>query len=100
MLSEKEWTSSTPAPEEADGRPRAAPSEEARRPVTSDLVWIFLREIGRVSLLTAEDEVEPAKAIEAGLFVDEKLTGSQPCRGARRPSCPCSRPRGCVRSSG
>ena len=46
---------------------------------------IYLREIGRVPLLTAEDEVELAKAIEAGLFADEKLTGGQPCRGARRP---------------
>jgi RNA polymerase primary sigma factor len=37
------------------------------------LVRIYLREIGRVPLLTAEDEVELAKSIEAGLFADEKL---------------------------
>src|SRR6266566_318879 len=76
--------SSDLAPEEADGRPEAAAADEARRPVTSDLVRIYLREIGRVPLLTAEDEVELAKAIEAGLFADEKLAGGLPCRGARR----------------
>jgi RNA polymerase primary sigma factor len=48
---------------------------EARRTVTSDLVRIYLREIGRVPLLTAHDEVELAKAIEAGLFAEEKLQG-------------------------
>ncbi len=46
---------------------------EGRRVATSDLVRIYLREIGRVPLLTAEDEVELAKSIEAGLFAEEKL---------------------------
>ncbi|HYK70842.1 MAG TPA: RNA polymerase sigma factor RpoD [Streptosporangiaceae bacterium] len=46
---------------------------EARRAVTGDLVRIYLREIGRVPLLTAQDEVELAKAIEAGLFAEEKV---------------------------
>ena len=46
---------------------------EGRRAATSDLVRIYLREIGRVPLLTAEDEVELAKSIEAGLFAEEKL---------------------------
>jgi RNA polymerase primary sigma factor len=84
MLSEEGVDILDAAPEEADGRPEAAAADEARRPVTSDLVRIYLREIGRVPLLTAEDEVELAKAIEAGLFADEKLAGSLPCRGARR----------------
>src|ERR1700685_2982451 len=48
---------------------------EARRAVTGDLVRIYLREIGRVPLLTAHDEVELAKAIEAGLFAEEKIQG-------------------------
>jgi RNA polymerase primary sigma factor len=48
---------------------------EARRAVTGDLVRIYLREIGRVPLLTAHDEVELAKAIEAGLFAEEKMQG-------------------------
>jgi RNA polymerase primary sigma factor len=54
-----------------------APAEtDGRRAATSDLVRIYLREIGRVPLLTAEDEVELAKSIEAGLFAEEKLGGS------------------------
>jgi len=40
---------------------------------TSDPVRLYLREIGRVPLLTAADEVELSKAIEAGLFAAEKL---------------------------
>jgi RNA polymerase primary sigma factor len=44
-----------------------------RRAPTSDLVRIYLREIGRVPLLTAEEEVELAKSIEAGLFAEEKM---------------------------
>ena len=57
-------------------------ADSGRRAVTSDLVRIYLREIGRVPLLTAEDEVELAKAIEAGLFAEEKLGGGIPMLGA------------------
>ncbi|WP_436762908.1 RNA polymerase sigma factor RpoD [Streptosporangium sp. V21-05] len=54
----------------------ARPDEEdvGKRAPTSDLVRIYLREIGRVPLLTAEEEVELAKSIEAGLFAEDKLT--------------------------
>jgi len=38
-----------------------------------DLVKAYLREIGRVPLLTAVEEVELAKRIEAGLFGNERL---------------------------
>ena len=55
---------------------------EGRRVATSDLVRIYLREIGRVPLLTAEDEVELAKSIEAGLFAEEKLYCGIPVPGA------------------
>ncbi len=55
---------------------------EGRRASTSDLVRIYLREIGRVPLLTAEDEVELAKSIEAGLFAEEKLCCGIPVPGA------------------
>ncbi|MCU1594430.1 MAG: polymerase sigma factor [Frankiales bacterium] len=41
-----------------------------------DLVKAYLREIGRVPLLTAVEEVELAKRIEAGLFAAEKLRQS------------------------
>jgi RNA polymerase primary sigma factor len=61
---------------------RGAAAEAGRRAATSDLVRIYLREIGRVPLLTAEDEVELAKGIEAGLFAEEKLGGGFPMLGA------------------
>jgi RNA polymerase primary sigma factor len=59
-----------------------AAAEPRGRAPTSDLVRIYLREIGRVPLLTAEDEVELAKCIEAGLFAEEKLGGGFPMFGA------------------
>ena len=70
--------------DEADLRQaeRVASAEGGRRAATSDLVRIYLREIGRVPLLTAEDEVELAKTIEAGLFAEEKLGGGFPLLGA------------------
>jgi len=69
-----------PREDEPDIRP--AELDGGRRAATSDLVRIYLREIGRVPLLTAEDEVELAKAIEAGLFAEEKLSGGFPILGA------------------
>jgi RNA polymerase primary sigma factor len=40
---------------------------------TNDPVRMYLKEIGKVPLLTAEEEVDLAKRIEAGLFASEKL---------------------------
>lgn len=40
---------------------------------TSDPVKDYLKQIGKVSLLTAEEEVELATRIEAGLFAEERL---------------------------
>src|SRR5262249_6061889 len=61
--------------EDPDEQRQTGASERARRAGTSDLVRIYLREIGKVPLLTAQDEVELAKAIEAGLFAQEMLHG-------------------------
>ena len=41
---------------------------------TADPVKDYLKQIGKVPLLNAEQEVELAKRIEAGLFSDEKVT--------------------------
>jgi RNA polymerase primary sigma factor len=43
---------------------------------TADPVKDYLKQIGKVSLLNAEQEVELAKRIEAGLFSEEKLAGT------------------------
>ncbi|WP_223774508.1 sigma-70 family RNA polymerase sigma factor [Streptomyces sp. 135] len=40
---------------------------------SSDLFRQYLREIGRIPLLTAAEEVELARNVEAGLFAEEKL---------------------------
>jgi RNA polymerase primary sigma factor len=45
---------------------------------TSDPVKDYLKQIGKVPLLNAEQEVELAKRIEAGLFAEEKLAEGQP----------------------
>jgi RNA polymerase primary sigma factor len=60
-------------PEDPEDLRREVQADGAKRAVTGDLVRIYLREIGRVPLLTAQDEVDLAKAIEAGLFAEEKL---------------------------
>ncbi|MFD8702555.1 sigma-70 family RNA polymerase sigma factor [Kitasatospora sp. NPDC059648] len=44
----------------------------------ADLLRQYLREIGRIRLLTAAEEVELARRIEAGLFAEERLDGDPP----------------------
>jgi RNA polymerase primary sigma factor len=63
----------TQVEEDTDSKQADNDADTVRRAGTSDLVRIYLREIGRVPLLTAEGEVELAKSIEAGLYADEKL---------------------------
>ena len=77
-------------PEEADEPRRSDDQDRLRRSGTSDLVRIYLREIGKVLLLTAQDEVELAKAIEAGLFAREMLHGGCEVAGSGR-AAPSSR---------
>jgi RNA polymerase primary sigma factor len=68
--------------DDAEETRRADDPDRLRRSGTSDLVRIYLREIGKVPLLTAHDEVELAKAIEAGLFAQEMLHGGCKVVGA------------------
>ncbi|MBT2505024.1 RNA polymerase sigma factor [Streptomyces sp. ISL-98] len=42
---------------------------------SSDLFRQYLREIGRIPLLTAAEEVDLARRVEAGLFAEERLSG-------------------------
>ncbi len=72
-------------PAEPDEPPVALVETEAPEPVevprgrtdtggpSSDLFRQYLREIGRIPLLTAAEEVELARRVEAGLFAEEKL---------------------------
>ncbi|QJT01529.1 RNA polymerase sigma factor [Streptomyces asoensis] len=48
---------------------------------SSDLFRQYLREIGRIPLLTAAEEVELARCVEAGLFAEEKLSGATDLEG-------------------
>jgi RNA polymerase primary sigma factor len=76
-------TETAPAPEVVDEATAAeegdveeaedAPLALDEAPPGIDLVKAYLREIGRVALLTAVEEVDLAKRIEAGLFAQEKL---------------------------
>ncbi len=64
----------TPKPpsddDDEDEKPIAAEGEVG---ISTDLVRAYLKEIGKVPLLTAELEVELAQRIEAGLFAAEKV---------------------------
>jgi RNA polymerase sigma factor (sigma-70 family) len=54
---------------------------------TADLVRVYLDEIGRTPLLTAADEVDLSKRIEAGLYAEELLRRAdegERCSAARR----------------
>ncbi|MFT4148257.1 MAG: RNA polymerase sigma factor [Micrococcaceae bacterium] len=65
---------STPAPKKK--RPRKKAAEESSQTVTgatSDPVKDYLKQIGKVSLLDADKEVELSLRIEAGLLADFKL---------------------------
>jgi RNA polymerase primary sigma factor len=50
---------------------------------TADPVKDYLKQIGKVPLLNAEQEVELAKRIEAGLFAEEKLAEGVPTTDQR-----------------
>ncbi|MBO0656859.1 RNA polymerase sigma factor [Streptomyces triculaminicus] len=71
-----------PAPDPAPGpdresAPGPAPEPAARADTSgpsSDLFRQYLREIGRIPLLSAAEEVELARRVEAGLFAEEKLS--------------------------
>ncbi|MEU5581147.1 sigma-70 family RNA polymerase sigma factor [Streptomyces huasconensis] len=78
-----EATALLAAPDAPDAAPEPLEPETADLPAprsrtdtagpSSDLFRQYLREIGRIPLLTAAEEVELARGVEAGLFAEEKL---------------------------
>ena len=63
-----------PAPDADEDRVRARKEvEQALKAPTNDPVRMYLKEIGRVALLTAQEEVDLALRIEQGLEAEEKL---------------------------
>ncbi|WP_043676682.1 RNA polymerase sigma factor [Streptomyces xylophagus] len=69
-----EAVESAEAPE-PEVRPRGRVAADNGAP-SSDLFRQYLREIGRIPLLTAAEEVDLARRVEAGLFAEEKLAGA------------------------
>ncbi|MEO9138691.1 MAG: RNA polymerase sigma factor SigB [Jatrophihabitans sp.] len=71
--------------EEIEATPAVRPSLDLDEVAASaDLVRVYLNEIGKVALLTALDEVELAKRIEAGLYASQLLTQPNSFTPARR----------------
>ncbi|WP_017599615.1 sigma-70 family RNA polymerase sigma factor, partial [Nocardiopsis lucentensis] len=64
--------------EVADAEETGPPTDGGRRS-GADLVRLYLGEIGRVPLLTAEEEVDLAKAIEAGLYAQRREPDATVC---------------------
>ncbi|MEU2436962.1 RNA polymerase sigma factor [Streptomyces rubradiris] len=63
--------------DEPDEQPEAEAPVAARAESggpSADLFRQYLREIGRIPLLTAAEEVDLARRVEAGLFAEEKLS--------------------------
>ncbi|WP_367125516.1 RNA polymerase sigma factor [Streptomyces phytohabitans] len=54
----------------------ARPGTGAGSGPSADLFRQYLREIGRIPLLSAADEVELARRVEAGLFAEERLSSA------------------------
>jgi RNA polymerase primary sigma factor len=65
-----------PEAEPEPDEPERPLREEVSTGPSSDLFRQYLREIGRIPLLTAVEEVDLARRVEAGLFAEEKLNGT------------------------
>jgi len=74
---------------ETDGAATTSPAERPTADLdevaaSADLVRVYLNEIGKVALLTAADEVELAKRIEAGLYAQHLLGNTGKLAAARK----------------
>jgi RNA polymerase primary sigma factor len=59
--------------------------KEAELMISADSVRVYLKQIGRVALLNAEQEVDLAKRIEAGLYAAEQLRRTKDSTGRVSP---------------
>ena len=53
--------------------------KDAELTISADSVRAYLKQIGKIALLNAEEEVQLAQRIEAGLFAAERLCKAQEC---------------------
>ncbi|MFE5582239.1 RNA polymerase sigma factor [Kitasatospora sp. NPDC056531] len=74
---ESDIESTDESPDESADEDESPEPAEGGGPA-ADLLRQYLREIGRIRLLTAAEEVELARRIEAGLFAEEQLNGDPP----------------------
>jgi RNA polymerase primary sigma factor len=76
---EGEAEAETPAPDADEERVKARREvDQALKAPTNDPVRMYLKEIGRVALLTAQEEVDLAMRIEAGLLAEDKIEKEDP----------------------
>jgi RNA polymerase primary sigma factor len=67
----------TPEPKTSRSRKKASPTLDLRPDMTTDSLQLFLKDIGKVRLLTAQEEVDLAKRIERGdLDAKQKMVES------------------------
>jgi RNA polymerase primary sigma factor len=67
----------TPEPKSSRSRKKASPTLDLRPDMTTDSLQLFLKDIGKVRLLTAQEEVDLAKRIERGdLDAKQKMVES------------------------
>jgi RNA polymerase primary sigma factor len=73
LRAEEEEAEETPEDVDEERQRARREIEAALKAPTNDPVRMYLKEIGKVSLLTAQEEVDLAKRIEAGLRAVERL---------------------------
>jgi RNA polymerase sigma factor (sigma-70 family) len=77
-------TARSTAPVATEETPLASAIDLDEVAASADLVRVYLNEIGKVALLTAADEVELAKRIEAGLYAEHLLAQANSFSAARK----------------